>query len=104
MDEIRHQFRPPGKEFLLTADSTNFSPPPAPVPAVTYSLACVHCGYDLLSQPLEGVCPECAHPVRGSLRGDWLQFCHPDWVRSLSRGIILVFFSATANVVLYLGL
>jgi hypothetical protein len=34
---------------------------------VSTDLACVGCGYNLRTQPLEGACPECAMPVTESL-------------------------------------
>ncbi len=51
---------------------------------------CVSCGYNLRTLPAEAVCPECAHPVANSIRGAFLRFGDPQWVRGLARGLLYV--------------
>jgi hypothetical protein len=47
-------------------------------------LSCATCGYDLRSQPAEGICPECATPVAESMRVAALPD-RPEWSRSDKR-------------------
>lgn len=51
---------------------------------------CVACGYNLRTLLMEAICPECAAPVRHSFLSDQLVFSNTEWVRSLSRGTVLV--------------
>ncbi|HUU98821.1 MAG TPA: hypothetical protein VM487_24075 [Phycisphaerae bacterium] len=67
--------------------------PPCPLDAdgrVATDLPCVNCGYNLRTLSVEGLCPECAHPVRLSLSGQFLRFASPRWVRQLARGVLLL--------------
>jgi predicted RNA-binding Zn-ribbon protein involved in translation (DUF1610 family) len=36
---------------------------PVPPPTVETDLACIHCGYNLRTQPSNGKCPECGNPI-----------------------------------------
>ncbi len=51
---------------------------------------CIQCGYALRGLDAKGACPECGTAIERSLRGDLLQFCSLDYVRSLRRGAQLV--------------
>ena len=51
---------------------------------------CLNCGYNLRTLSVEGLCPECGHPVRLSTRGEFLRFASPRWVRQLARGVLLL--------------
>jgi hypothetical protein len=65
---------------------------------VCASTPCLSCGYDLRTQPAEGVCPECAYPVRLSIGGQLLRYAAPHWVRRMSRGVLLLIIAAAAAV------
>ncbi len=63
-----------------------------PVPeAAPEGACCVACGYPLHGMALDARCPECAAPVRDSMRGDTLSVADPDYVRGLARGISVIF-------------
>ncbi len=49
--------------------------------------ACVSCGYNLRGLDPDRVCPECATPISRSIRGDYLRFSDPKWVRLLASGM-----------------
>jgi len=60
---------------------------------------CHHCGYDLRTLPVNGVCPECATPVRNSLRGNYLAYADPGFLRRIIRGARAVVYSCVLLVV-----
>jgi hypothetical protein len=65
-------------------------------------IPCLRCGYDITGLPREGVCPECALPLRNTLEAsDLLRSWPIDDVRRLSRGLSLLAWSPAA---LLLGL
>lgn len=51
---------------------------------------CLRCGYELFGLPLDGHCPECGAAVADSMRGRLLRNAHPDYVRSIDRGLVLI--------------
>jgi hypothetical protein len=57
---------------------------------VATDISCLNCGYNLRTLSVEAVCPECAHPVRLSVSGQFLRFGAPQWVQRLSRGALLL--------------
>ncbi len=57
---------------------------------VCVNAPCLNCGYNLRTLSVEGLCPECAHPVRLSLSGLFLRFASPRWERQLARGVLLL--------------
>ncbi len=65
---------------------------------VCASMPCLNCGYDLRTQPADGVCPECAYPVRLSIGAQLLRHAEPPWVRRLARGVLLLIIAAAAAV------
>ena len=65
---------------------------------VCASAPCLSCGYDVRTQPADGVCPECAYPVRLSIGGQLLRYAAPRWVRQLARGVLLLIIAAAAAV------
>jgi hypothetical protein len=72
-------------------------PTPTPQPAdgvaephearVATHLRCFACGYDLISLPASGKCPECARPVRDSLDPDGVRFRDPAWLGTLAEAM-----------------
>ncbi len=67
---------------------------------VAIDLPCVGCGYNLRTLLHDARCPECARPVVESLRGDFLRFADPGWVKGLGRGLLLVLIAIGAGIVL----
>jgi hypothetical protein len=63
-------------------------PLPAPPPPdwVMGDLPCRSCGYNLRTLSTEGICPECATPVRTSMRGELLRDADPNWLYMLLIG------------------
>lgn len=57
---------------------------------VAADLPCVVCGYNVRTQPGDGICPECATPIVKSLQRGLLRFASPPWVRTLARGARLI--------------
>jgi endogenous inhibitor of DNA gyrase (YacG/DUF329 family) len=53
---------------------------------VAIDLPCIKCAYNLRTLPATGLCPECGAPVAPSVRGRYLHFAPPRWVRRLARG------------------
>lgn len=84
-------------------------PPPSPLARqvldaggrIIGDAPCVGCGYNLRTLSADGVCPECALPVAQSLRGHFLRFGPPTWVRGLARGML--FLLAAVGGTLLLG-
>jgi len=68
---------------------------------VETGIRCVKCDYDLVGQPLDGVCPECGAPVTDTLRGTLITNARPEYLARLHRG---VFFALAGLVMLVLGL
>jgi hypothetical protein len=67
---------------------------PAP-PALDRDLHCVTCGYNLRTQPVDGVCPECGKSIRSTLNFPHLARSAPRWLTSLldSVTVLLVAFA-----------
>lgn len=59
---------------------------------------CLRCGYNLRKQPLDGRCPECAHPVESSVWGRSLKYSAPAWIRGLGRGVVLILLALAVAV------
>lgn len=72
-------------------------PPPLLRPAWE-SGSCARCGYALAGLAYEGVCPECALPVRASAGEGVLGYTGAGFVRSLRTGAALVGASTYANL------
>lgn len=73
--------------------SAPLQPPTAALDAdgrIAIDAHCINCGYNLRTLGATAVCPECAHPVTLSIRGDFLCFAPSDWVRRLARGCLLI--------------
>jgi hypothetical protein len=51
---------------------------------IALDLSCIHCGYNLRTLRADGVCPECGHAVRASLR--YYQAEPVRWLTSVSGG------------------
>src|SRR5438128_453731 len=56
---------------------------------VATDLPCLACGYNLRTQLLTGVCPECTHPVAESMAGDQLFRADPRWLARIQRGLLI---------------
>ena len=67
---------------------------------VATEIPCRKCGYNLRGLHVEGRCPECGRAVGLSVRGDFLRYSDPGWVRKLHRGIRMIIW---AIVVIVLG-
>src|SRR5262245_18738214 len=73
---------------------------------INYDLRCVRCGYNLRTLARDAVCPECALPVRDSVRSTSLQLTLssiPSLRRALSLWIWFAFAQALILVVVPLG-
>ncbi|MFQ5806454.1 MAG: hypothetical protein ACE5I3_08390 [Phycisphaerae bacterium] len=57
---------------------------------VAVDLPCGKCGYNLRTLSVDGICPECACPVRSSTGARFLRFAPPAWVQQLARGVLLL--------------
>lgn len=77
--------------------------PSTPTPAKRARLVvqgprpCIRCAYELAGLPLDALCPECAAPVRQSLKGDILLHRAPEHLARLGRGALLVELAMVAN-------
>jgi hypothetical protein len=65
---------------------------------------CTRCGYSLSGLPKDGNCPECAHPVAESLKGDFLRFADPVFARRIDRGAALLSMTLGLGVLLLYSL
>ncbi len=54
---------------------------------VASDFACIKCDYNLRSVATDGRCPECGLAVGRSAVGNWLQYCEPDWLQQVWRGL-----------------
>ncbi len=68
---------------------TGDEPPDQPT-MIDRDVLCASCGYNLRGLSSDHNCPECANPIRNSLRGDLLEFCDPRWVARLATGANLI--------------
>lgn len=57
---------------------------------VADDVPCRKCGYNLRGLGADGRCPECGAPVAVSLVGSLLRYSSPQWLRTLSRGAVLI--------------
>jgi len=84
---------------------------PAAIPApaeiatstlVEHDLACVGCEYNLRTQPLDGVCPECGKPIDHTLRFPHLARSAPRWLTSLVDSVTILIVAYACAVVCFL--
>lgn len=62
-------------------------------------IPCLRCGYDLTGLPREGVCPECALPLKETLEASTLlRSWPPEDIRRIHRALRLLAWSPTALV------
>lgn len=84
-------------------DRPEAAPPGARfVPSAPPGVVCRSCGYELTGLRADAVCPECATPIRQSLRRDLLVFSDADWLLRLRRGSALVVWTTLAWIGLHL--
>ncbi|MBI4580619.1 MAG: hypothetical protein HY718_13005 [Planctomycetes bacterium] len=76
------------------ADSSGGNSEDAPV--VTADLFCVHCGYNLRTLAISGICPECASSVRESI----ISGPEVDWARRARRGLTWLIAATAGSTVL----
>lgn len=62
-------------------------PSPAPAGVIDADIPCVGCGHNLRTLRWGALCPECARPVRDSLRPDDLRFADLNWLRRVRAGV-----------------
>lgn len=68
---------------------------PAPMAEkVKDEVLCARCGYDLRGLTVDQRCPECAAPIRNSLRAKKLEYAAPEFLNTLIRGALLAKLSA----------
>lgn len=75
----------------------NHAPEPEPAPIVEKvadEVLCARCGYDLRGLTVDQRCPECAAPVRNSMRAKKLEYAAPEFLNALIRGALLAMLSA----------
>lgn len=84
---------PPGRKGAARrrAEET----PASAAPPGGERVACVRCGANLQSQPAEGKCPACGHPVADSLRGEFLTFADPAISQRLAEAIQIALIGVT---------
>ncbi len=70
----------------LGSNDTETAPAP---PLITEERNCAFCDYNLLHQPLDGVCPECGEKIRLSLEGGFVAHADPLWVAQLTMGTVM---------------
>jgi len=76
------------------------SPGDPPAAAATDVAACLRCGYALRGLAPDGMCPECGTPIERSLRGNFLVYSDPAYVRWLHAGSVLIEAALAARVLL----
>jgi hypothetical protein len=57
---------------------------------VETDLPCVGCQYNLRTQPLDGLCPECGKPIRATLQFPHLRRSAPRWLTSLVDSVTVL--------------
>lgn len=83
-----------------------------PGQAIAHDVPCVNCGYNLRGLGRSQVCPECGETIERSLRGDWIWFSDPAWLRRMRAGtrwlfwvIVVVFvLRITSRVLIQFGI
>src|SRR5579862_2745699 len=71
-------------------DPTPEPPPLGHGPIVLGNIPCSGCGYNLAGIPISKVCPECGRSVELSLRGRFLPFASPEYIRQIDRGLCII--------------
>ena len=59
---------------------------------------CIRCGYELTGLRIDGRCPECGEAIERSRRGDRLEYANEEWLRTITRGVVLMRIGAAAVV------
>jgi hypothetical protein len=66
---------------------------------VEHDAACRRCSYNLRGLSTEGRCPECGSPVGISICGNLLRYSPPDWLKTVSDGLMLILWGVLASIV-----
>ncbi len=73
-------------------------------PVIAVDLPCPTCTYNLRGLTAQGACPECGTPMSAALRPDRLVFSNPDWLRSVARGLGIIYYGMPASLLVALPL
>ncbi len=68
------------------------------VPIISRDYYCIHCGYNLRTLSVAGLCPECGHPVNDSLQTD----LELKWLHRVRRGFTWLLIAWFFQSLLYL--
>jgi hypothetical protein len=85
------------------SDSEVQLPSPPAAPAET-ALLCLRCRYTLHGLAEDGLCPECALPIRASREGTPLHHYPAQWLDRVAQGVTLLAVGIWANAALRLAL
>lgn len=68
------------------------------IPTINRDYYCIHCGYNLRTLSVAGLCPECGHPVNDSLQTDM----ELKWLHRVRRGFTWLLIAWFFQSLLYL--
>lgn len=66
---------------------------------ISEDTVCLTCEYNLRGLGSDGRCPECGTAIGRSLRGDFLRFADPQYVRALAKGVTLMLWGVAVGIV-----
>ncbi len=73
------------------------------VQVIEANISCLQCGYNLRGLQSNGKCPECAGAIEKSIRGDFLKYANPDWLRKIKTGTSVALFTILLAIILGIG-
>ena len=62
------------------------------------NVACINCGYNLRTRRFDERCPECAADVAASIRSDYLHLAPLDWLKRITGGAAILFYTITFSL------